>query len=217
MSSNPWTRKWDDRYAGAEFAYGREPNVFFKAQLQELAPGRILFPAEGEGRNAVHAAELGWEVFAFDISIEGKKKALRLAEIKNVTIDYRVGELPDLGYEEGRFDAIASIYAHFPPTLRSEYHRLLDRYLREGGTLIFEGFSKAHLQYNSKNPDVGGPKEADALFSIEELRADFPDLEFIVLKEEEVELNEGLYHNGVGSVIRAVGRKESNSDPKPQN
>jgi len=30
-------------------------------------PGKVLFPAEGEGRNAVHAAMLGWEVHAFDI------------------------------------------------------------------------------------------------------------------------------------------------------
>ena len=209
MSTDSWTKKWDDRYRGAEYAYGEKPNSYFEEKIQELSPGQILFPAEGEGRNAVHAAQLGWDVSAFDISVEGKKKALRLAEANNVTINYRVGELPELGHEEATFDAIASIYAHFPPDIRSDYHRLLDRYLREGGTLIFEGFAKAHLDYNSKNPDVGGPKDPDALFSIEELRSEFPDIEFIELREEEVDLSEGIYHNGVGSVVRAFGSKKA--------
>ena len=48
---------WNDRYGRAEYAYGKNPNVFFKEQLDLLPPGKILLPAEGEGRNAVYAAE----------------------------------------------------------------------------------------------------------------------------------------------------------------
>jgi hypothetical protein len=40
-----------------------------------LDSGAILFAAEGEGRNAVHAAKNGFTVTAFVISVEGKKKA----------------------------------------------------------------------------------------------------------------------------------------------
>ncbi|NVM67000.1 hypothetical protein FHW88_005321 [Mucilaginibacter sp. SG538B] len=68
---NAWTEKWDQRYAEEEFAYGEQPNNFLQQQLSLLKPGKILFPAEGEGRNAVFAAGLGWAVSAFDISIEG--------------------------------------------------------------------------------------------------------------------------------------------------
>jgi hypothetical protein len=57
---------WNARYSAAEYAYGTEPNAFFKAQLDQLTPGRLLLPAEGEGRNAVYAAKKGWEVAAFE-------------------------------------------------------------------------------------------------------------------------------------------------------
>ncbi|WP_443943490.1 hypothetical protein ACJVDH_11200 [Pedobacter sp. AW1-32] len=46
-----------------------------------------------------------------------------------------------------------------------------------------------------------------SLFSIEEIPADFPDYEIGTLTETEIDLSEGLYHNGIGSVIRFDGRK----------
>lgn len=206
MTDN-WTDRWNERYANDEYAYGEQPNKYLEEQLKQLPAGSILFPAEGEGRNAVFAAKQGWKVFAFDISLEGQKKAQRLAERNQVTIDYQVGEFEKLNYGAGQFDAIALIYAHFPASIKSNLHKALSKYLRKGGTVIFEAFSKKHLQYLALNEKVGGPKDIDSLFSIEEIRADFADYDFIELAETEVDLNEGLYHNGLGSVIRFVARK----------
>ncbi|WP_409416080.1 class I SAM-dependent methyltransferase [Flavobacterium sp. PS2] len=206
--NDTWTERWNDRYSADEFAYGEQPNNYLREQLEKGNPGTILFPAEGEGRNAIFAAKLGWTVSAFDISIEGKNKALRLAEANNVTIDYQVGELQTLNYTSEQFDAIALIYAHFPGDIKSSYHKTLSTFLRKSGLIIFEAFSKKHIEYNSKNEKIGGPKELDMLFSIEEIQSDFPDYEIIELVEQEIELNEGLFHNGKGSVIRFVGRKK---------
>jgi len=205
---NSWTDKWNERYRNEEFAYGVNPNNFLKAQLEKLDKGTILFPAEGEGRNAVFAAKMGWKVSAFDISLEGKKKALRLAETNQVTIDYQVGELQTLDFKAGQFDAMGLIYAHFPADIKSLYHKMLDKFLRKGGIVIFEAFSKKHLDYNSKNDKVGGPKDPGSLFSVDEIKSDFDNYEIIELEEKEIELNEGLVHNGKGSVIRFVGRKK---------
>jgi len=205
--TNPWTQRWDDRYSKQEFAYGEEPNNYLKEQLEKLNPGTILFPAEGEGRNAVFAARIGWKADAFDISAEGKNKAIKLAEANNVTIGYQVGELESLDYQTEQFDAIALIYAHFPAEIKSAIHKTLHQYLRKGGIIIFEAFSKKHLEYLAKDDKVGGPKDIESLFSIEEIQTDFPDYEIIELEEKEIELNEGLFHNGKGSVIRFVGRK----------
>ncbi len=77
-----WTSRWDDRYSKEEFAYGEEPNNYLKEQLSKLTVGSILFPAEGEGRNAVFAVHMGWNVSAFDISVEGKWRNADLPEIK---------------------------------------------------------------------------------------------------------------------------------------
>lgn len=110
---NSWLDKWNERYSEEEFAFGTQPNNFLKEQIEQLEPGSILFAAEGEGRNAVYAAQLGWKVSAFDISIKGQKKAIRLAAEKSVSIDYQVGELDQLDFKPNQFDAIALIYAHF--------------------------------------------------------------------------------------------------------
>ena len=206
--NDTWTERWNDRYSNAAFAYGEEPNNFFKEQIEKLKPGTILFSAEGEGRNAVYAAKLGWEVAAFDISEEGKNKALKLAEANNVKIDYKVGALETLNYQPEQFDAIALIYAHFPADIKSYLHKTLETYLRKDGIIIFEAFSKKHLEYLAINDKVGGPKDIESLFSIEEIKADFPNYEIIQLEEIEIELNEGLFHNGKGSVIRFVERKK---------
>ena len=133
---------------------------------------------------------------------------MNLAQAKGVTVDYAIGNLPDLGYQSEQFDVIAMIYTHLPFEIRAEYMCLLHTYLRSGGYIIFEGFSKKHLEYNSKNPNVGGPREIDLLFSIEEIQKTFPDYEIIELIETEIELQEGICHNGTGSVIRFLGRKK---------
>lgn len=206
--NDTWTERWNDRYSNEAFAYGTAPNNFFKEQIEKLNAGSILFPAEGEGRNAVYAAKLGWKAAAFDISEEGKNKALKLADSNNVTIDYKVGELQTLNYQPEQFDAIALIYAHFPAEIKSQLHKILETYLRKDGIIIFEAFSKKHLEYLVINDKVGGPKDIESLFSIEEIKADFPNYEIIQLEETEIELNEGLFHNGKGSVIRFVGKKK---------
>lgn len=203
-----WTERWNERYSKEGFAYGEQPNDYLKEQLDKLDVGTILFPAEGEGRNAVYAAKLGWKVSAFDISIEGKNKALRLAETHHVIIDYQVGDLQALDYDNDQFDAIALIYAHFPADIKSLYHKTFDKYLRIGGVIMFEAFSKKHISYKSKNENVGGPKEVDMLFSIDEIKADFINYDFEEFTETVVELSEGLFHNGKGSVIRFVARKK---------
>ncbi|AWH84181.1 SAM-dependent methyltransferase [Flavobacterium album] len=203
-----WVERWDERYNAEEFAYGETPNNYFKEQLEKLQPGRILFPAEGEGRNAVFAARNGWKVSAFDISAIGKDKARHLAAKHHVEIDYKVGELPNLQYAPAEFDAIALIYAHFPAEIKSSYHKALDTLLRSGGIIIFEAFSKKHLEYLAIDEKVGGPKDIAMLFSIEEIQSDFPNYDFIELTETEIELSEGIYHNGKGSVLRFVARKK---------
>lgn len=206
--SNIWTDRWNERYSNEAYAYGLEPNDFLKQELEKISPAKILFPAEGEGRNALFAASLGWEVSAFDIAQEGKNKAMKLAQERGLSIDYQVGNLTELNYTPAQFDAIALVYAHFPAAIKSELHKAFSNLLKPGGIIIFEAFSKSHLDYIAKNEKVGGPKELDMLFSIEEIQNDFNNYEVVLLEEKEIELQEGLFHNGTGSVIRFVGRKK---------
>ncbi|MDA3853467.1 MAG: class I SAM-dependent methyltransferase, partial [Bacteroidales bacterium] len=150
---------WEARYGEKEFAYGQVPNTYLKEQIAKLARRKILFPAEGEGRNAVYAATQGWEASAFDLSHEGYKKAIALCMKHQVTIDYKIGDLSQLNYEKESFDALALIYAHFPPQLRREYHQLLSTYVKPGGFIILEGYSQNNIALGKKENVTMGPPD----------------------------------------------------------
>lgn len=199
---------WNERYSVSEYVYGEQPNTYLKEQLENISGDHILFAGEGEGRNAVYAATKGWNVSAFDISLEGRKKAMQLASRHHVQIDYQVGELHDLNYLKEQFDVIALIYTHFSAESRSMIHKAVSHYLRPGGTIILEAFSKSQIRYQIKGDGGGGPKNIDMLYSLEDIQSDFEDFKIIELIETEVCLTEGDFHNGKGSVIRFVGQKD---------
>lgn len=201
-------QKWDERYKDAEFAYGKEPNSFFKEWILTFNPATILLPADGEGRNGVFAAKNGWAVTSFDLSDEGKTKALHLAKEQQVSLQYIVGDFEYLDFEKEAFDVIGLIYAHFPADKKAAFHQKLRQYLKPEGIIIFEAYSKKHVAYRKANPSIGGPTSLDELYSTEEILADFGDFDIELLQEEEVILHEGSYHIGTGSVIRFIGRKK---------
>jgi SAM-dependent methyltransferase len=198
---------WDQRYASEEYAYGEKPNEFFKGSLEGLKPGRILLPADGEGRNGVYAATQGWDVVSFDISEAGRAKALRLAEKKDVAIDYQVASMEEIDFPPGSFDAVALIYAHFPESVRRAWHLRISGWLRPGGRLIMEAFSKGHLPYVLTDGRVGGPRDLSMLYTVEDIREDFSGYREVMSDECEVELTEGAFHVGKGRVVRWVGER----------
>jgi len=193
----------DERFLENSYAYGIKPNKFFKEILQNMNPGKILFLAEGEGRNAVYAASLGWEVGAVDFCEAGNVKAENLAAEPNVKINYRLEDLSDYIPEPNYYDVIALIYMHFDnKALQSCIHKKAIEALIPGGKIIFEAFEKEQVKYTS-----GGPKEEELLFSLEDIVNDFIDLNFEILSKELINLDEGKYHQGTASVVRFVGSK----------
>jgi SAM-dependent methyltransferase len=198
---------WNNRYQAKEYAYGKSPNTFFKNRIDCLKPGKILMAAEGEGRNAVYAASLGWEVFAYDFSEVAQAKAIALANEQQVLINYQICSLADLDFPKAYFDAIGLIFVHFPDHVRRKNHQQLINYLKPGGQVILEGFSTNHPKYQKLNPSVGGPKMYEQLYDIEKIKSDFISFKFSILSEEEIYLNEGLYHVGQTKVIRMQGER----------
>ena len=77
---------WNERYSESGFAYGTEPNEFLISVVDRIPHGRILSLAEGEGRNAVYLASLGYEVTGVDGSEVGLRKAMELAKERGVAI-----------------------------------------------------------------------------------------------------------------------------------
>lgn len=193
---------WNERFGMDEYVYGTAPNAFLEEVLPTLEKGSILFPAEGEGRNATYAAQLGFEVDAFDFSESGKKKAEQLAASKGVSINYHIQDFEEFNPEAKKYDVIALIYAHAPVGKRSLYHHKAIQALKPGGTIIIEAFHKSQLGNKS-----GGPQNADMLFSLDELRGDFESLSDVEIFEMETTLDEGDFHKGEAHIIRMIGKK----------
>jgi D-arabinose 1-dehydrogenase-like Zn-dependent alcohol dehydrogenase len=195
---------WDERYTEEELAYGDAPNVFFAEELNKIEkPGKLLLPMEGQGRNAVYAAKLGWDVIAFDFSEAAKESALELARKHEVTITYYVSSMEDFRPGTEEYDVVALIYAHLPENIRKESHQKLVNALKKNGTFIVEGFEKKQLNYNS-----GGPKNEAMLYSLDMISNDFDNIEMCTCEEKIVELKEGKYHVGEAAVVRFVGKKK---------
>lgn len=199
MNKNAFTQMWNQRYSKQPYAYGTAPNTFVKACLDTQKPGKILFAAEGEGRNAVYAAQLGWEVEAFDLSASGRDKALALAKKSGCEIIYTVSDA--LSYLGGPYNALAFCYFHTPEKVEDCYKHLVDM-LQPEGSVVFEGFSVKNIGMGS-----GGPQKEDMCFTIEGVFDLFKDLQSIEVWEEKVVLDEGVFHQGEAWVIRAQGVK----------
>lgn len=193
---------WNERYASQDFVYGTEPNAFL-AQNAGLLVGPILSIAEGEGRNAVFLASLGFDVLGVDSSDVGLAKAQQLAASRGVSIRTEVADLAIYKPPELSFGSVVSIFAHLPSELRRRLYPLLERCLRPGGLILLEAYTPAQLAR-----DTGGPKDADMLMTCAKLEQEFPHCEVILSQEIEREVVEGKFHTGLASVVQFIARKK---------
>ena len=193
--------KWDERYSSDEYFFGPEPNEFLKEEIEKLAPGKALFIGEGEGRNSVYAASLGWEVDAIDLSIIGKEKAEKLAAKKNVKINYNITDAYDYTYPQNYYDAVVLIYFHVESEMREKYFRQLLLSLKPGGSIVLLVYDIDQLKYKKQ-----GPQDIKMLFTLEKIVELFIDLEFkIFAKENNERVKKGISQKS--SVIKFVGEK----------
>ena len=189
---------WDQRYQPDEYAYGREPNDFLRAEAARIPPGRVLCLAEGEGRNAVYLAGLGYEVTMVDFSIEGLRKAGRLAQERGVKLNLIHSDLA-VYVPAGKFNGVVSIFAHVPRDTRRRMHAQLAQILVPEGVFLLEA-------YNPRQPSfgTGGPHDPERLMSLDELRLEVSPLRLLLGREVEREVREGKYHTGRGATVQII-------------
>ncbi len=194
---------WDNRYSSEDFVYGIEPNEFFKSEITRLSPGKLLALAEGEGRNGVYAASLGWKVDAVDFSGIAKQKAIKLAAERQLEINYTVADLATFEPTVDTYEAVSMIFMHLSPEISKVVHKRAADSLKKGGRIIMEVYAKEQLGRES-----GGPQNYDMLFSMEEIEENFKGLKTRKLTKEFIKLNESKYHKGEAVVLRYIGIKE---------
>lgn len=177
---------WDDRYASDEYRFGTKPNRFLIECVSRLYPGiqagyhtgRVLSLGEGEGRNAVYLAGLGFDVTAIDQSVVGLAKAQRLAAQRGVSITTITADLNEYVIQPAAWDLVIDFFCHMPAPERSLLHRRVIEGLKPGGAYILEIFTPAQLDLAT-----GGPKTRDLVMTLEDARRELTGLDLRVARE----------------------------------
>jgi SAM-dependent methyltransferase len=88
-------KKWDARYSRLSDAEIGSPSPVLMEALRDRdpVPCRALDLACGSGRNALALAEVGYEVDAVDISVEGIERGRRAARARNLKINWLLADL----------------------------------------------------------------------------------------------------------------------------
>ncbi len=194
---------WDERYQGAAFFYGTDPNDFVAAQAHRLRPGsRVLCLAEGEGRNAVYLAGLGHQVTAVDESSVGLAKATALAAERGVYLETVTADLADFTIEPGSWDAIVSVWCHLPEPLRRQVHAAAVAGLAPGGWFLLEAY---HPRQCGRG--TGGPATPALMMTLPALRQELAGLQWQFEADTERDIHEGAGHQGPSAVVQVVAQK----------
>ena len=197
---------WDERYDTEEYVYGTEPNNFLVSVADRIPRGgKVLSLGEGEGRNAVYLAKLGYSVTAVDQSAVGLKKAERMAVDNGVAIKTIVSDLAGFRIEPEAWDAVFSFFCHLDRDVRRRIFGQAARGLKPGGVFILEAFTPHQLKYNT-----GGPRKAGLMMTVLDLKDELKGLEFPRAVELEREVREGAHHKGKAAVVQILAQKAVN-------
>ena len=188
---------WNARFSGDGWAYGKEPNAWLEERIKP-GTGKALVPADGEGRNAVWIASLGYDTTVFDLSDIGREKCALLAAEKGVEVVYEVDDLSIRDFSTSTYDLIACSWFHVPWSMFCEHYPRMLSSLKSGGEFICEGYHTSQMDMTS-----GGPKSLDLLWDLDEVMEVISE-GFIIkhAKVETVELDESDLHRGDAYVVR---------------
>lgn len=168
------SRGWDRLYGGSELIWTAEPNRFLATEVADLPPGRALDVACGEGRNAVWLAQRGWQVTGIDFSQVALDKAARLAQERDVSVQWVRADVTDHLPVSAAFDLVAILYLHLESMTTRDVLRRSAEALAPGGTLLVVGHDPTNVEAGH-----GGPQDPAILMAPDEIADALGDLEIV--------------------------------------
>lgn len=195
---------WNRRFGEPGYLFGTEPNAWLREHAGVWRAGQqVLCVADGEGRNSVWLAQQGLRVEAFDVAEAGLAKARQLAAERGVQVHFVHADCDTYAWPEGTLDGVAAIFIQFAdPALRTRLFKRMVAALKPGGTLVLQGYTPRQLEYRT-----GGPPVLSHLYTEQLLREEFAELDIVVLRDYEADVQEGRGHAGRSALIGLVARK----------
>jgi len=133
---------WERAWGPVKSAYTQLPKLPYLASIPETLSKRsvrnVLDLGCGTGWLSVYLTKQGFHVTGLDISVHAIKLAKEWAEKEDLDIHFDVGDIADMPYPDGSFDAVVanSIFEHFPYDVAEITLKKLKRILVPGGTFI---------------------------------------------------------------------------------
>ena len=166
---NPLSRRemWDERHAAREPIESPEPDPSLTRLAGDLAPGRALDLAAGDGRNAIWLAAHGWEATAIDFSTVALERARASATMAGVSVTWVLADLLEWRPTSRSFDLVAVMYLHLPLDERQPVYAAAAEAVAPGGRILVVGHDRSNL-----TEGAGGPQDPEVLFTPPEVAAD---------------------------------------------
>ncbi len=150
------------------------PNAFLVEAMKGIPPGgKALDVGAGMGRNAIHLAELGWDVTGIDLSAKGLEVMQASAEKAGLKVRTIKTSYEEFDFGRERWDLVAMILS-WAPVEEAGFLARLKESIRPGGYVVFE-----HVIQRLKNPFPSGV-HAMAPGTLREL---FKDFEIMIYRE----------------------------------
>lgn len=179
---------WDERYAASDLVWSAGPNQFVADALADLAPGRAVDLAAGEGRNAIWLARRGWQVTAIDFSQVALDKGRRVAG--DTALEWVCADATTWRPDEP-VDLVVVAYLHLPADQRRAAVRHAVSSLAPGGTFFLVGHDTTNIAEGT-----GGPQDPSVLSTAEDVLADLEGLDVDVVRAERVARRVEPEHGG---------------------
>ena len=187
---------WDERHAARDPIESWSADPTLVEEAAGLVPGTALDLGAGDGRNAVWLAEHGWQVTAVDFSSVAIERGRALAPSVGADVDWRLADLLEWAPPAGSFDLVALLFIHLPPTERRPLYARAAAAMADGGSLLVVGHDRSNL-----TAGIGGPQDADVLFTPDETVRDLPG--GFLVRRTEVVRRAGSVPGPIDAVVRA--------------
>ncbi|MEZ4607824.1 MAG: class I SAM-dependent methyltransferase, partial [Deinococcales bacterium] len=188
--------------------FGLAPNDFIKEMAGHIPKGRVLCLAEGEGRNALYLASLGYKVTAVDFSWVGLEHAQTLAQSRKLNLTTICQDLTTFDLGEAQWQGIISVFFHIPSPERHLIHQKVIRALAPQGVFLLEAFRPDQMELReAASGRTGGPSQLDRFANLANLQEELKGLDILLGQECNRQLDEGRYHQGLSAVVQVMAKK----------